>query len=201
MPFSLPPQFRHLRSLRALPQAPRVAVACLLTGTVAILLGLPITLAQIDSSAPAPIGYITRYLVDAPKRSTEAVYGVFDMGSKPSVRITTESTAGGELTLNLHGKHYRSPSLNTFYVKALYEDVSGRGFDESDWVAFEPMKQDNDPTWFTRLNGISGLFGEQTIRIRVPYGTSVINLVGRAKSAEDNAPNTLLGYVSQIQAP
>lgn len=151
----------------------------------------------------APVQYITRYDVSRPDSVEDsAVYGMFDIGQKPSVVITTHATDGGLISFQLHGKHYRTPALTRFYVQARFEDVTGRIFEESSWVAFDAVSSaPASPMWFQGLEEVSGLFGQQPIRFSVPYGTSAIHLVGRAHLEDKPAPFTLLGYISHIQAP
>lgn len=152
--------------------------------------------AQTDTDEPA-IQYITQYQVATPEAP---VYGLFDIGLKPSVRLVVSSLQGGKLKLDLHGMHYLAPVAKPFKVMATFEDVTGTVFQESAPYTFTASHQKLSPTWFTGLERIAGYYGSQHIEIPVPPGTSVINLLGD-DTQPATSPNQLVGYVSHIQLP
>lgn len=141
------------------------------------------------------IQYITQYQL-ASDRSP--VHGLFDLGNKPSVKIIYPSLQGGKIRFQLHGRHYLSPVGRGFSVSASFEDVTGRVFQQSDKISFKSA--DLNPQWFTALENLVGLYGNQSVEIKVPPGTSVINLLGDDE-ASAVSPNELLGYISHLQIP
>lgn len=161
---------------------------------VLMLCGLSV--AQSATDEPS-VQYITQYQLTA---DNSPVYGLFDIGEKPSVRLVTGNINGGTLKLQLHGRHYLEPIAKTFSMSVTFEDVTGRVFQQSSSFGFVQAKQATVPRWFLGLENIAGLYGNQTIDIPVPPGTSVINLVGDDGGASPS-PNQLVGYVSHIQLP
>ncbi len=168
----------------------------LLSTLVLLALLLPPVLAQTEPDASSVL-YITRYSLVNDKTD---VYGLFDLGSKPSVRLISPSATGGRLQLVLHGKQYAGPANKPFALIASFEDVSGRVFSESQPYSFTPDTNNPGVFWFRDLEGIAGLYGSQAIAIPVPYGTTVINLRGDDLQTPES-PNQLLGYVSHIILP
>lgn len=145
----------------------------------------------------APIQYITQYQAG---NQSVLVYGLFDIGQKPSVRLVTSALQGGTLKLDLHGMHYLAPIAKPFKLIVTFEDVTGTVFAESAPYTFNNVNQKLTPTWFTGLEHIAGYYGSQHVEIPVPPGTSVINLLGD-DSQHAVSPNQLVGYVSHIQIP
>jgi hypothetical protein len=142
--------------------------------------------------------YITEYQLSEDK---SLVYGVFDLGNKPSVKFIVSSPQGGKLTLQLHGRYYHLPIEHPFSIRASYEDVTGRVFQESDKIVFDPVKQGGSaPKWFNLLDNIAGLYGNQSITLQVPAGTSVVNVMADDETTPVS-PNQLMGYISHIKIP
>lgn len=156
---------------------------------------LPV-LAQ-EAPSQAEVLYITRYQL-ASDRSL--VYGLFDLGSKPSVRIILPTLNTGKLRFQLHGRHYLAPVEKHFSVSVGFEDVSGRVFAQSPKFPFSLTTQRPSPVWFADLEGVAGLYGNQPIEVQVPPGTTVINLLADDETMAVS-PNQLLGYISHIQMP
>ncbi len=140
--------------------------------------------------------YITQYHLAS---SDSPVYGLFNIGTKPSVQLVAPSLNGGILKLKLHGKHYLMANRQPFSVMVSFEDESGKVFSQSAKYTFSPDKQNTDPHWFLGLQNIAGLYGSQSVNIPVPPGTSTIDLVG--VEGQSTSPNQLVGYVSDIILP
>lgn len=165
----------------------------LVAGLMASLILSGSALAQ---ELPPPL-FVTEYRLAV---DNSPVYGLFDLGSKPSIRLVAPALNGGKLKLQLHGKHYQSPGAKPFSISASFEDVSGRVFDQSSKIAFVPAKQTSSPRWFKGLESVVGLYGSQVVEIAIPPGTSVINLLGDDDTLSDS-PYQLIGYVSHITGP
>ncbi len=147
---------------------------------------------------PAPnesVVYITSYQ-DAETHQT--VYGVFDLGERPSVRVLNPLKGAGRFLLRLHGKYFTGPVANAFAMKLRFEDVTGRVFNESPGEIFLLNKQPSSPHWFAELTHIAGYYGQQEITFSVPYGTTVLNILGD-DTTQATSPNQLLGYVSHFE--
>lgn len=166
--------------------------------TLALLIGIAgLSLAQ-EAAGPDPVMYVTRYQLSA---EPVPVYGLFDLGSKPSVRLVVPSLEGGVMRLRLHGRHYVTPVQKPFSVTAAFEDVTGRVFQQSAKIVFEPASQPTMPRWFRHLENIAGLYGGLEAEVRIPPGASVVNLLGNDENPASASPNQLVGYVSHIVLP
>src|SRR5262249_43816626 len=134
--------------------------------------------------------YITRYQTTG---NQAPVYGLFDLGDKPSVKIVANSPNGGTMTLRLHGRFFHMAVEHPFALRITFEDVTGRVFGEAPKIEFQGEKQGTSPTWFAQLENIAGYYGDQNVTVKIPAGTSVINLL-----ADDDettvSPNQLMGY-------
>ncbi len=163
----------------------------------ALLIVAPARAVTPDAPDGQPIQYITRYQLMSDKAD---VYGIFDIGNKPSVKLVYPSLNGGRLRIRLHGRHYQHPVINTYAIYAGFEDVTGRVFQTSSQVEFKGTTTGTTPTWFSQLEKIAGLYGDQTLEITVPPGTSIVNLYGDDLQ-NAASPNQLLGYISHLQYP
>jgi hypothetical protein len=161
---------------------------------LALLLFVGLSFAQTAPEMPDVL-YITRYQLATDRAH---VYGLFDLGEKPSVRIVYPSARGGKLRLQLHGRHYTAPAAKPFAMYAGFEDVTGRVFYRTARIAFSPPVQNIAPQWFFGLEQVVGLYGSQIVEIPVPPGTTVINLMGDEDQSAVS-PNQLLGYISRLQ--
>jgi hypothetical protein len=127
------------------------------------------------------------------------VYGMFDLGNKPSVRLPLGASSTGRMRFLLHGRHYAAPLGKPFSVRVAFEDVTGRVFSESKPMTFTPPSDHILPRWFDDLTGVAGLYGEQVVTLPIPAGTTVIDFLGDDLEP-GSSPNTLVGYISSIQA-
>lgn len=159
------------------------------------LLLLPMAQAKLLAGNELDTLYVTRYQLAV---DNSPVYGIFDLGARPSVRISTPDSRGGKLRLLLHGRYYAAPLAKPFSLIVAFEDVTGRVFQQPSPFAFAPEKETSNPQWFHGLDDIAGLYGNRLVEVPVPPGTSVINLLGDDGNASAS-PYQLMGYVSHLQ--
>jgi hypothetical protein len=148
-------------------------------------------------SAPeaATVLAITEYRLSL---DNEKVYGLFDLGDRPSLRFPFPNPNGGKIRFRLHAQHFQSPVNRSFSVVISYEDVTGREFEKTNALPFNLDKQNLSPEWFSGLENIAGLYGGEIIEVNVPPGTVTINMIGDNGGASAS-PNELLGYITHIE--
>lgn len=161
---------------------------------LALVLPGSIALAQ-DDGEGSGVSAITVYAL---AKDNSPVYGVFDLGMKPSVRVLFPNASGGKMRFQIHGRHYVGPVPKGFNVLLGFEDVAGKTFAQSKPVTFLPEKQSTSAVWFKDLDGLAGLFGSASFEVQVPAGTAVINVMGDDPEMTAS-PNHLMGYLSHIE--
>jgi hypothetical protein len=139
--------------------------------------------------------YITQYDVVG---SAFPVFGVFELGHRPSCVIHLPSSRGGSLSLKLHGRVYQKAVMAPFFIWFAFEGDEGSIIQESSQFSFTPSESDNRPTWFKDTENTSGFYGDQPLTIDVPKGTEAVWILGENDTLS-TYPNQLLGYVSHFQ--
>ena len=172
-----------------------------LAGVLGLLLVgmMPPVMAQ-DELPPPPDAllvqqYITQYEVN---NSNVPIFGVFELGHRPSCVLHLPSSRGGVLMLKVHGRVYQKAVMAPFFIWFAFEGNDGSVTQESNQFSFTPSESNSQPTWFKDTENIAGYYGDQTLAIDVPRGTEAVWILGENDSLS-TYPNQLLGYVSHFQ--
>jgi hypothetical protein len=142
--------------------------------------------------------FLSKYELSADR---QAVFGLFDMGNKPSIRIVLPSkpSANKRARFELSGKYFKKPNLAPFSLVAVFQDASGKSIPQTVKIVFDGTQYSSKyPEWFYGMERVAGQYGRQPVEISIPNNASILDLTVVPSSAVKPA-NALVGYLSRLQ--